>query len=53
MTELIENGKIVTTFDNGKKVESEPSAVMLNCKKVNKQRSKTFIFSITTMCQIT
>jgi len=30
VTELVENGKIVTTLDNGQKVESEPSVLKLN-----------------------
>ena len=32
VTELVENGKIVTTLDNGQKIESEPSVLKLNCK---------------------
>ena len=32
VTELVENGKIVATLENGQKIESEPSVLKLNCE---------------------
>ena len=34
LDELLMNGRIITTLENGKKVTSEPSAVKLNGKYV-------------------
>ena len=32
LKEFVDNGKIVTTLDNGEKVESQPSVLKPNCK---------------------
>ena len=32
LKEFVDNGKIVTTLDNGEKVESRPSVLKPNCK---------------------